>query len=282
MSATNRNNPRVRAYGKARIDITLRAKDEADWLKLWKEPSQPYPFVHEGGWKLSIDYKVDDYPAEIGFFIDVLGFPVWSFSPSNAQFTNPERDLFFSVSAVHPGEQSTPPDTLRLNLWVSDLARATQELERRGVVFDQPFSSPAMDTGMHTAGFRTPHGILVVLGGEFERAETGEEENESVVVDETGDEPEDDLPIESLEDEAGYREGEHKSPDIPVEVQALFWQRMSSKTNNRDSKKRNRPTTSSSSPVVEKRENGNGELTYTPVEDGDLDVDDPVEEEDFP
>jgi len=282
MSATNRNNPRVRAYGKARIDITLRAKGEAEWLKLWKEPSQPYPFIHGSGRKLSIDYKVDDYPAEIGFFIDVLGFPVWSFSPSNAQFTNPGRDLFFSVSAIHPGERSTPPDTLRLNLWVSDLTQAIEELERRGVLFDQPLSPPTTDAGMQTAGFRTPHGILVVLWGEFIRTETGEEEMESVVLDETGDEPDSELPVESLEDEADYQEGEHKPPNIPVEVQALFWQRMSSTSSSRDSKLRNRPTTSPGSPVVEKRENGNGELTYTPVEDGDQDVDDPDEEENFP
>jgi hypothetical protein len=169
-----------------------------------------------------------------------------------------------------------------MNLRVSDLTQATEELERRGVVFDQPLSPPATDAGMQTAGFRTPHGILVVLWGEIVRTETGEEEMESVVLDESGDEPDSDLPVEYLEDEADYREAEHKSPNIPVEVQALFWQRMSSATNKRDSTIRNRPTTSPSSPVVEKRENGNGELTYTPVEDGDQGVDDPDEEEDFP
>ncbi len=34
-------NPRIRAYGKARIDVTRRAKDEIEWQKLWREPVEP-------------------------------------------------------------------------------------------------------------------------------------------------------------------------------------------------------------------------------------------------
>jgi len=280
MSATNRNNPRIRAYGKARIDITQRAKDEAEWLRLWKEPSQPYPFTHGEGWKLSIDYKVDDYPAEIGFFIDVLGFPVWAFSPSTAQFTSQERDLFFSVSAVRPGEQSTPPDTLRLNIQVSNLTLVIAELERRGIVFDQPMSPHESDIDLHTAGFRTPHGILIVLWGQVDHNNSAEIGMESAEQEETDKEleniPQDELEVEGAE----YQPEVQKTTDVPIEVQALFWQRMS--TNSREVSTRSRLPNPSLDKVVEVGENGNGELTYAPIEDGDPDIDDAEEGEDYP
>jgi len=280
MSATNRINPRVRAYGKARIDITQRAKDEAEWLKLWKEPSQPYPFTHGGGAKLSIDYKVDDYPAEIGFFIDVLGFPVWAFSPSYAQLTNPERDLFFSVTAARPGEQSTPPETLRLNIQVSNLVQVSEELERRGVIFDQPITPQESDNNLHTASFRTPHGVLIVLWGQIDHKNNVEAQIENVEQEDIIEELENILPDE-LEDEVIETQPEsQKTTDVPIEVQALFWQRLS--TNSREVSSRSRLPISPHDQVAEKGGNGNGELTYTPVEDGDLDLDDPDNDEDYP
>ncbi len=33
-------NPRFRAYGKARIDIAMRATNQSEWEKLWKDNSQ--------------------------------------------------------------------------------------------------------------------------------------------------------------------------------------------------------------------------------------------------
>ena len=280
MSATNRINPRVRAYGKARIDITQRATDEAEWLRLWKEPSQPYPFSYGGGVKLSFDYKVDDYPAEIGFFIDVLGFPVWAFSPSSAQLTNPERDLFFSVSVARPGEQSTPPDTLRLNFQVRDLAQVSEELERRGIAFDQPITPQEPDGDLGAASFRTPHGILIVLSGQLDRQKNAEVEIASEEQKEFDDELEDILPDELEDMEVDAQPEAQKPADVPIEVQALFWQRLS--TNSREISSRSRLPVPPLEQAAEKRGNGNSELTYTAIEDGDLELDDPEAEEDYP
>jgi catechol 2,3-dioxygenase-like lactoylglutathione lyase family enzyme len=280
MSATNRINPRVRAYGKARIDITQRAKDEAEWLKMWKEPSQPYPFIHGNGPKLSIDYKVDDYPAEIGFFIDVLGFRVWAFSPSAAQFTNHEKDLFFSVSAARPGEQSAPPGTLRLNIQVSNLDQVVAQLEQRGVVFDQPITPQDPDDNHCTAGFRTPHGVLIVLWGQMDHKSAVEGDMASDEQEDTTDELEEILLDEPEDEGVEYLPEAQKTSDVPVEVQALFWQRMA--TSNREATSRSRLSVPPLDQAVEQRGNGNGELTYTPVEDGEPDLDDTDSEEDFP
>jgi hypothetical protein len=44
-------NPRVRAYGKARLDFAQRVKNPADWEKLWIPSSNTFPFDWGESWK---------------------------------------------------------------------------------------------------------------------------------------------------------------------------------------------------------------------------------------
>jgi catechol 2,3-dioxygenase-like lactoylglutathione lyase family enzyme len=163
MATVFRVDPRIRAYGKARIDVTRRAKDEQEWQKLWKQPRYSFPFDWGNSWKHCIEYKVDDFAAEVGFFIDVLGLPVAAFSPSYAMFTSPEQDFFFSFSVVREGEMSTPPETLRMQFRVRDIQRTVEELEGRGIIFEgHPDDSNNQDPWM-TSCFHSPHGISIEL-----------------------------------------------------------------------------------------------------------------------
>lgn len=165
MATIFRIDPRIRAYGKARIDVTVRAKDEHDWQKLWKQPRFGFPFDWGDSWKHCIEYKVDDFAAEVGFFIDYLGLPVAAFSPSYAMFTSPGQDFFFSFSSVREGEQSTPPETIRMQFRVRDIQRTVEELEERGIIFEKrPDDSEDMDTILKGC-FRSPHGICIELLG---------------------------------------------------------------------------------------------------------------------
>ena len=156
-------NPKMRAYGKARIDITKRAKDEKDWQENWREQLYSYPLKLAEGWKYCFEYKVDDYAAEVGFFIDFLGFPSSAFSPSYARFSSPDEDFFFSISAVQEGEESTPPDTLRIQFNVVDLLGTIAELEDRGIVFEQQPQPIHEGSDILVGCFRTPHGICIDL-----------------------------------------------------------------------------------------------------------------------
>lgn len=158
-------NPRFRAYGKARIDIAQRAQTEDDWYNLWKESSNPFPFRWGRNWRQSIEYKVDDFAAEVGFFIDILGLPVNAFDPDYAMFTSPGRDFYFSVVPTFEGEESTPPDAIRIQFMVEDIFDLIDELEQRGVVFEQQPQPCEPDSSLYIAYFRTPHGICVDLWG---------------------------------------------------------------------------------------------------------------------
>ena len=160
-------NPRFRAYGKARIDITRRAQSEAEFQQLWRQPVNSFPFEFSNEWKFCVEYKVDDFAAEVGFYIDILGFPVIAFSPSYAQFTDPQGDFRISVASLRDGEKSTPADTLRLQFMVKDILQLAEMLEKRGIIFERK-PEPIQEGSSQAVGyFRTPHGICMDLWGEI-------------------------------------------------------------------------------------------------------------------
>jgi len=158
-------NPRVRAYGKARIDIAQRAQTPVDWERLWVNPLHAFPFVWGEDWKQCMEYKVNDFPAEAGFFIDVLGLPVNAFGPAYAMFTSPQGEFFFSFIPTPEGESSTPPDAIRLQFMVADIFSTARELEQRGISFERHPVPLQPGSPLHAASFRTPNGIPVDLWG---------------------------------------------------------------------------------------------------------------------
>ena len=161
-------NPRVRAFGKARIDIAERAKNQGQWDKLWKQPSNPFPFAWGESWKQCVEYRVDDFPAEIGFYIDILGLPINALDSAYAMFTSPKGDFFFSVVPTPPLERSTPPDAFRLQFMVKDITATTHALQQRGIDFEQTPQPLHPGSSLSIASFRTPHGICVELWGRVE------------------------------------------------------------------------------------------------------------------
>jgi catechol 2,3-dioxygenase-like lactoylglutathione lyase family enzyme len=158
-------NPRFRAYGKARIDIAKRANTREDWDHLWKKPTHSFPFSWGSSWKQCIEYKVADFPAEVGFFIDVLGFPVNAFDPDYAMFTSPSSDFYFSVVPARENESPTPRGAIRLQFMVQDIIETALELERRGVKFDQMPARVADNSSFLIGCFQTPNGIGIEMWG---------------------------------------------------------------------------------------------------------------------
>lgn len=158
-------NPRFRAYGKARIDIAKRAETRDDWDQLWIKPTHPFPFSWGNSWKQCIEYKVADFPAEVGFFIDILGFPVNAFDPDYAMFTSPNGDFFFSVVPTREDENPTPRGAIRLQFMVQDIIETANELERRGVKFLQMPARVADNSAFLIGSFLTPNGIGIELWG---------------------------------------------------------------------------------------------------------------------
>ncbi len=159
-------NPRFRAYGKARLDIARRAHSRQDWERMWKPTMHPFAFRWGTRWKHCIEYRVDDFAAEVGFFIDVLGFPVKAFNESYAMFTSPDEAFYLAILPADERHPAAPPDALRLQFMISALERTVEELARRGVEFALPPQPIAPGSSMHIAVFHTPHGLPVELWSE--------------------------------------------------------------------------------------------------------------------
>jgi len=153
--------PLVRSFGKARIEVTRQAKDEQEWQKLWRAPKHSLPFKWSTIWKECVEYKVEDFASEVGFFIDLLGFSVHLFSPSYARLTTPGEDFFFAISACREGELPTPAEALRLQFGIEDLAETIVELENRGLTVEQVVQEAASEWDV--ASLRTPNGIWIDL-----------------------------------------------------------------------------------------------------------------------
>lgn len=203
-------NPRFRAYGKARIDIAQRAQSEDDWYDLWKESSNPFPFRWGKNWKQSIEYKVDDFAAEIGFFIDIMGLPVNAFDPDYAMFTSPGRDFYFSVVPAFEDEESTPPESIRIQFMVEDIFDLIDELEQRGVIFEQQPQPCEPGSSLYIAYFRTPHGICVDLWGIQDFDEDAYEDYPVV---------EDEIPADDAEQDQ-IAENEYRQSEVQIGRQA--------------------------------------------------------------
>ena len=198
-------NPRVRAYGKARLDIASRAQSTSDWDKLWKNPAYPFPFTWGEYWKQCIEYKVDDFAAEVGFYTDILGLPVNALDPGYAMFTSPGGDFFIAIVPTLDSTRSTPPDAIRIQFMVADVFGTAGELERRGIKHEQ-WPQPCADgSTLYIGYFRTPHGICVdlwglVTGGDKKNPEPSvapqDESDQPVSQSESEDEPSLDIDLE--------------------------------------------------------------------------------------
>ncbi len=167
-------NPRFRAYGKARLDIARRARTRADWQQMWKPTMHPFAFRWGARWKHCIEYRVDDFAAEVGFFIDVLGFPVSAFNDAYAMFTSPDEAFHLAVLPADEMHPAAPPDALRLQFMITALEDTVAELERRGVAFSVPPQPLRPGSSMHIAVFHTPHGLTVELWSEARPREARE------------------------------------------------------------------------------------------------------------
>ena len=175
--------PKIRAYGKARIDIARRATSLAEWDQLWKKPANSFIFDWGERWKHCVEYKVDDFAAEVGFYVDILGLPVNAFDPDYAMFTSPGGDFYLAVVPTPEGRLSTAPEGIRIQFMVANLLETTTELERRGITFEQKPQPCTLGSSMCIACFRTPHGISIDLWGVVDPnlLEPGEEDSEAFI-----------------------------------------------------------------------------------------------------
>ncbi len=169
MSTPDTSTNHWHALGNARLQVAAEAKTAEEWQERWPAIPHELPFEWGSCWTATITYKVADYAAEIGFFVDGLGFQTNAFDPSFCMFATPDRSYFFAI--VPAGEEApTPPDSIRVSFMVADIERSARELAERGIEFTRG-PEPYMGSRMLSGELRTPNGVPVELWGMGPEAE---------------------------------------------------------------------------------------------------------------
>lgn len=156
--------PDCRKLGEARLEVAKVAKTQADWKRLWKKPSNAWAIKWGTCWKACIEYVVADFAAEVGFFVDVLGFPTNAFSADYVMFTSPDKDFFFAIVRSKEGAVPTPKESIRIQFMVENIYETALEFEKRGVDFEKK-PHAYQGSPIYSATFRTPNGIPVDIWG---------------------------------------------------------------------------------------------------------------------
>ncbi|MFH0766457.1 MAG: VOC family protein [Calditrichota bacterium] len=155
-----------RKHGYDRLEIARKSKSPEEWNQLWTPPKHPFSFQWTDWWKMTVEYKVDDFPAEVGFYIDILGCPINALDHAYAMFTGPNEDFHISVVPTPTGERPTAPDAFKIEFMVKNIQEYAEELENRGVTFKQKVQRYGQEGSKFKNGwFRTPHGIVIMLWG---------------------------------------------------------------------------------------------------------------------
>ena len=153
-------------FGAERIKISKQCKSREDWKRLWKKSAHPFVFKPGDCWDQCCEYVVADFEAEVGFWIDIMGFGTNAFGSEYAMVCPPKADYFFSVVLASSQRKETKPGMFRLSFMLDGIQDIGKKLKKRGVVFSEalkPYGSP--NSPMLKGTFLTPAGIEVELWG---------------------------------------------------------------------------------------------------------------------
>lgn len=148
--------------GKERIEFSKSCKSQDDWEK-WESPKNDYAFEYGSCWKSTIEYRVENFEAEVGFFIDVLGTDCVTISENYAMLRGWEQEFAFSVRRPKDDETTTPKDAFVIEFMVKDMMKTAENLLSRGIHFIEEPRREAEGSPMKIASFQTPHGMKIKL-----------------------------------------------------------------------------------------------------------------------
>ncbi len=153
-----------RKFGQDRLAIAEKAQSPADWMQLWYDPINPYPFTWGSCWKGCIEYRAADYAVEIGFWLDLIGLDSNTLSSDFTMLMSPDQAFYFAV--VPTGDAApTPADAIRIQFMLQDIVASAAQLQERGIEFEQPAQPESPGSPLYKAVLRTPAGIAVDLWG---------------------------------------------------------------------------------------------------------------------
>lgn len=128
-----------------------------------------FPFKWGDCWHFAVEYEVEDFATELGFFVDFMGFSLNALSPEYAMFMSPDDDVFI---AIKPANNGAVQDfrSFRVCFMLEGILAAARELQDCGIAFvslPQPMAD--VERPMYRAEMKSPNGLRIELWGVDER-----------------------------------------------------------------------------------------------------------------
>lgn len=121
----------------------------------------PFTWWSDVGWKQTFEYPVKDFFAEVGFYLDAMGFAIASLSEDYALFTTPKEEFAFSFKK---SDSQADLSGFRLDIFTNELDTVLAEVKSRGLEHRVFEGSP----GQRVIGLTTPSGLPVEIWSGFE------------------------------------------------------------------------------------------------------------------
>lgn len=151
--------------GKKRIEIAGQCQSSEDWEAKWPKTKHPYPFEWGTCWQAVAEFTVKNLEAEVGFFLDMLGFQAKATWQDHVMIMTPDGDYTFTLVRSKDGKHADP-ETLNLQFMLGNIETATSELKERGVELLSELAPEGGDESpMRTSEFVTPSGYRIKLWG---------------------------------------------------------------------------------------------------------------------
>ncbi len=156
--------------GESRVKSISGINSPEEWAEKWLNSVHEFPFDFAECWNMTVEYVVDNFEAELGFYIDILGFSINALDSAYAMVTGPNDDFHVSFVPRAPGMSSTPPEALKIEFMVKNIMTLVKELKARGIEFEsEPGPYGGSDSSFYTGVYRTPHGIRISLWSIIEK-----------------------------------------------------------------------------------------------------------------
>jgi hypothetical protein len=158
-------NETCKKLGSKRLDIIKKITSNDEYQKLWPKPKHSFDFEWGECWKAVIEYGVYDFNAEVGFYIDYLGFGLNASWDNHAMLMTPNGDFSFTVYKDVKSRGKTKK-LLNMQFMLGNIKKVSSRLKRNGVKIIQPLAKEwGEESKMKTFKFETPNGISVTLWG---------------------------------------------------------------------------------------------------------------------
>lgn len=157
------------ALGRERLALAESIQSPEEWKDKWQGPKHEYPFTWGDCWKAHVVFTVPHFEAELGFYLDVLGFGLNAMWDDHAMLISPDKEFSFVIKNGTPDEHATPA-TVHLEFMVGNIEEAFEALQERSVPLTTGLVAEwGEDHPMRTCGLRSPSGYELKIWGMIEK-----------------------------------------------------------------------------------------------------------------